>query len=198
MIRNNLQFWESVPRGGDPLTYCRLIPQLPILYSLEASSSVAGFARTNISTFPHITSVYGSPLAAPKSLNHIIYEVCCHSLRLSCPYSKSGIDSTWIRLKCAKICMRTSQYLKVTKKNITSRTKISWILSLQNTSTSLLRVLVCAYETCDLFFTVWNQTFSERIWSHKITWTLALPKDLLLNRSSQHDPFQKTWGIVLW
>ena len=50
MIRNNLQFWESVPRGRDPLTYCQLIPQLPILYSLEASSSVAGFARTNIST----------------------------------------------------------------------------------------------------------------------------------------------------
>ena len=69
IIRNNLQFWESVPRGRDRLPYCRLIPQLPIPYSLEASSSVAGFARTNISTFSDIASTFRCPLVSLPQLS---------------------------------------------------------------------------------------------------------------------------------
>ena len=69
IIRNNLQFWESVPRGRDRLPYCRLIPQLPIPYSLEASSSVAGFARTNISTFSDIASTFLCPLVSLPQLS---------------------------------------------------------------------------------------------------------------------------------
>ena len=71
IIRNNLQFWESVPRGGDRLPYCRLIPQLPIPYSLEASSSVAGFARTNISTFSDIASTFRCPLVSLPQLSFL-------------------------------------------------------------------------------------------------------------------------------
>ena len=71
IIRNNLQFWESVPRGRDRLPYCRLIPQLPIPYSLEASSSVAGFARTNISTFSDIASTFRCPLVSLPQLSFL-------------------------------------------------------------------------------------------------------------------------------